>query len=157
MGGTLDRCKERCSGDFNFVQNNAKEFKDLPGAPNAGSAAAAGRVAQSPGLQGRTWFSSVLMFDEIYDFLMELGVLDTPSSAARRQSSCGDVSGQTPNSGWANRLLRTGLSVHETKTCGSFGGLHSVCEHVFGWKFSSKRRCGNDARHSRGSWMPDKG
>lgn len=124
MGGTLDRCKERCSGDFNFVQNNAKEFKDLPGAPNAGSAAAAGKVAQSPGLQGRTWFSSVLMFDEIYDFLMELGVLDTPSSAARRQSSCGDVSGQTPNSGWANRLLQTGLSVHETKTCGSFGGLH---------------------------------
>ena len=54
-------------------------------------------------------------------------MLDTASaSLAKRQANPGgDFSGQTPNSGWANRLLQTGLSVHETKTCGCFGGLHT--------------------------------
>ena len=100
---------------------------------------------------------TLLLFDEIYDFLMELGVLDTASaSAARRQASSGsaDVSGQTPNSGWANRLLQTGLSVHETKTCGCFGGLHtptvnaSLAGNFHPWS------CGGDASGAaRGSWM----
>lgn len=128
MGGTLDRCKERCSGDFNSVQNHPKEFKELVGVTGCGGDGARRTVAETPGLQGRVWYSTLLLFDEIYDFLMELGVLDTASaSAARRQASSGsaDVSGQTPNSGWANRLLQTGLSVHETKTCGCFGGLHT--------------------------------
>ena len=127
MGGTLDRCKERCSGDFNFVQNNPKDFKDVGRVPSDGSAAdVKASIAAAPGLQGRTWFSTLLLFDEIYDFLMELGDLDTPTVAAKKQSSAGaEVSGQTPNAGWANRLLQTGLSVHETKTCGCFGGLHA--------------------------------
>ena len=126
MGGTLDRCKERCSGDFNFVQNNPKDFKDLGRVPCNGLTDARSKIAAAPGLQGRTWFSSLLLFDEIYDFLMELGVLDTAAAAAKKQSSAGaDVSGQTPNSGWANRLLQTGLSAHETKTNGCFGGLHT--------------------------------
>ena len=127
MGGTLDRCKERCSGDFNFVQNNPKDFKDVGRVPSDGSAAdVKASIAAAPGLQGRTWFSTLLLFDEIYDFLMELGILDTPTVAAKKQSSAGaEVSGQTPNAGWANRLLQTGLSVHETKTCGCFGGLHA--------------------------------
>ena len=57
---------------------------------------------------------------------MELRVLDTAAAAAKKQTSAGaDVSGQTPNSGCANRLLQTGLSVHETKTNGCFGGLHT--------------------------------
>ena len=38
MGGTLDRCKERCSGDFNFVQNNPKDFKDVGRVPSDGFA-----------------------------------------------------------------------------------------------------------------------
>lgn len=126
MGGTLDRCKERCSGDFNFVQNNPKDFKDVGRVPSDGSAGVKASIAAAPGLQGRTWFSTLLLFDEIYDFLMELGILDTAAVAAKKQSSAGaDVSGQTPNAGWANRLLQTGLSVHETKTCGCFGGLHA--------------------------------
>ena len=126
MGGTLDRCKERCSGDFNFVQNNPKDFKDLGRVPNSCLVGARNKVAAAPGLQGRTWFSTLLLFDEIYDFLMELGVLDTAAAAAKKQGNAGaDVSGQTPNSGWANRLLQTGLSVHETKTNGCFGGLHT--------------------------------
>ena len=126
MGGTLDRCKERCSGDFNFVQNSPKEFKELGSVPGSEADSARDKVAAAPGLQGRTWYSTLLLFDEIYDFLMELGVLDTTASVAKRQASpSGDVSGQTPNAGWANRLLQTGLSVHETKTCGCFGGLHT--------------------------------
>ena len=61
MGGTLDRCKERCSGDFNFVQNNAKEFKDLPGAPNAGSAAAARQSS------AKSWFAGTDMVLRRFD------------------------------------------------------------------------------------------
>ncbi|CAE7254019.1 unnamed protein product [Symbiodinium natans] len=127
LGGTIERCKERCSGDFNFVQNNPKAFKDLPGIDASATASAAeAAVASGEGLRGRTWFSTLLLFDEAYEFLMELGILDSPSSAAKKQMSGGvDVSGQTPNAGWANRLLQTGVSTFETKSCGSFGGLHS--------------------------------
>ena len=77
MGGTLDRCKERCSGDFNFVQNSPKEFKELGSVPGSEADSARDKVAAAPGLQGRTWYSTLLLFDEIYDFLMELGVLDS--------------------------------------------------------------------------------
>ncbi|CAJ1432829.1 unnamed protein product [Effrenium voratum] len=111
------------TGDFNFVQN-PKAFKDLPALPSSSCDAEAG-VKESSGLSGRAWFSTLLLFDEIYDFLMELGILDTPASASKKQGSGTDTSGQTPNSGWANRLLQSGISAYETKTCGCFGGLHT--------------------------------
>ena len=53
------------------------------------------------GLQGRGWFSQALIFDEIYDFLQELAMLDTPNKAKAGETN---ASGQTPNAGWANRL-----------------------------------------------------
>ena len=85
MGGTLDRCKERCSGDFNFVQNNPKDFKDVGRVPSDGSAAdVKASIAAAPGLQGRTWFSTLLLFDEIYDFLMELGIIGHTYSCCQK-------------------------------------------------------------------------
>ncbi|CAE7795700.1 unnamed protein product [Symbiodinium sp. CCMP2592] len=62
---------------------------------------------------------------------MDLGVLD---SMSKKSSGGPDTSGQTPNSSWANRLMQTGTSSHETKTNGSFGGIDSpsVCTAVSG-------------------------
>ncbi|CAE7248220.1 unnamed protein product [Symbiodinium sp. CCMP2592] len=73
LGGTIDRCKERCAGDFNFCQS-VKPFKDLPPVTESNLSASLREVAARSGLSGRTWFSSLLLFDEIYDFLMDLGV-----------------------------------------------------------------------------------
>ncbi|CAE7510378.1 unnamed protein product, partial [Symbiodinium necroappetens] len=104
LGGTIERCKER---DFNFVQNNPTAFKGLPGIDSATASAAEAAVASGEGLRGRTWFSTLLLFEEAYEFLMELGILDSPGSAAKKQ------------------VLQTGVSTFETKSCGSVGGLHS--------------------------------
>ena len=130
LGGTIDRCKERCAGDFNFCQS-VKAFKDLPSVTESNLSASLREVAERSGLSGRTWFSSLLMFDEIYDFLMDLGVL---ANTSKKSSAGPDTSGQTPNSSWANRLMQTGTSSHETKTNGSFGGIDSptVCTAVTG-------------------------
>ena len=122
LGGTLDRCKERCWGDFNFCQAS-KAFKDLPSALDPSLSPILQEIAERSGLSGRSWFSALLLFDEAYEFLMDLGIWD----AASKKSASGGVetSGQTPNSSWANRLMQTGLCSYETKTCGCFGGLDS--------------------------------
>ncbi|CAE7248230.1 unnamed protein product [Symbiodinium sp. CCMP2592] len=53
---------------------------------------------------------------------------------SKKSSGGPDTSGQTPNSSWANRLMQTGTSSHETKTNGSLGGIDSpsVCTAVSG-------------------------
>ena len=127
LGGTVERCKERCSGDFGQIRF-PKLFKDLPGL-NRTEALAAGlktkqerKMARRSGLQGKVWFSQELIFDEAYDFLMALDMLDSPSSAAAKKGDAGLTTGQSPNAGWANRLIQYGKSDHETKSCGVHGG-----------------------------------
>ena len=77
------------------------------------------RIAARAGLSGRAWFSQGLLWDEIYDMLQELALLD--SKATVKVQGC-DSSGQCPNAGWANRLMQSGQSHHETKSCGAHGG-----------------------------------
>ena len=127
LGGATERCKERCSGDFGQIRF-PKLFKNLPEL-NRAEALAAGlktkherKVAQRRGLQGKVWFSQELIFDEAYDFLMALDMLDSPSSAAAKKNDAGLATGQSPNAGWANRLLQYGKGDHETKSCGVHGG-----------------------------------
>ena len=114
LGGTIDRCKERCPANFNFRQS-VKAFKDLPSVTESNLSASLREVAERSGLSGRTLLSSLLVFDEIYDFLMDLGVLDRMP----KMSSAGpDTSGQTPNSSWANRLMQTGTRRMRLTVCG---------------------------------------
>jgi len=70
------------------------------------------------GLPGRLWFSQALVFDEAYDFLQDLALLDAPGA----RKSHAETQGQTPAAGWANRLMQTGQSTFETKTMGVHGG-----------------------------------
>ena len=128
LGGTMERCKERCAGDFGQVRY-PKMYLKLPRL-SAAEALAAGLtalqtiMARAVGLQGKCWYSVVLAFDEIYEFLQELQLLDTSASSAAKRSTgeVGQTSGQSPNAGWANRLIHYGRSDHETKPCGAFGG-----------------------------------
>ena len=46
----------------------------------------------------------------------------SPVSSISSSVKTTPCSGQTPNAGWANRLLQEGFSDHETKTNGCFGG-----------------------------------
>ena len=127
QGGTIDRCKERCSGDCNQIKET-KAWTKLPALTETEVQSESKQVqamAQAMGLRGRMWMSQGLFFDEVYDFLQELSILDTATSAAAKKAA-GDsstlTSGQCPNAGWANRFLQTGKSDHETKTQGCFGG-----------------------------------
>ena len=127
LGGTMERCKERCSGDFDQMKQS-KRVRSLPAlSPQAASAidgltAHEKEMTQQPGMAGRVDFSTGLIFDEVYGFLQDLAMLDTPN-----KGSSGDTqaSGQTPNAGWANRLLQCGKSDHETKTVGCHGGAEA--------------------------------
>ena len=58
----------------------------------------------------------------MFQFLQEVSILDKP---AEKRSVEGPGAGQTPHAGWFNRLVQYGRSDHETKTCGSHGGLDS--------------------------------
>jgi len=64
------------------------------------------------------------MYDILNRFTLiwhqDLSILDKP---AEKRTAEGPGAGQTPLAGWFNRLVQTGKSDHETKTCGSHGGL----------------------------------
>ena len=77
-------------------------------------------MAQKPGMQGRLWYGQALVYDEVYQFLQDLSILDTPAQKRLGEQA---GSGQTPLAGWFNRLVQTGRSDHETKTFGSHGGM----------------------------------
>lgn len=126
LGGTIERVRERCAGDFSMVRQTRASMR-LPGLreevakhdmPNL--TAPEVDMAMKPGMQGRCWFGQALVYDEIYQFLQDLAILDQPQ-AKRAVDMVG--AGQTPLAGWFNRLVQTGKSDHETKTCGSHGGL----------------------------------
>ncbi|CAK0867749.1 unnamed protein product, partial [Prorocentrum cordatum] len=124
-GGTAERCKERCAGDFaqtkftkkggKFPALSADAVKEkLPGATDEEI-----KMAGRSGMQGRLHFGQGLIFDEACDILQELALLDKPGA-----KKTDDVaSGQTPSAGWANRLLQSGRSDHDTKTVGCHGGV----------------------------------
>ena len=132
QGGTMERCKERVAGDFNQVKFD-KRLAKLP-ALSEQEVQTLGvglplvcKLAKEKGLSGRLWGAQALVFDEMYEFLQDLSLLDTPSSvSAKRFMGDGpSASGQTPNAGWANRLMQVGRSEHETKTCGSYGDMEA--------------------------------
>ena len=101
--------------EISTFRQSVKAFKDLPSVTESNLSASLREVAERSGLSGRTLLSSLLVFDEIYDFLMDLGVLDRMS----KMSSAGpDTSGQTPNLSWANRLMRTGTRRMRRTVCG---------------------------------------
>ena len=77
-------------------------------------------MAVRPGMQGRTWFGQGLVYDEVYQFLQDISILDKPTE---KKSADGPGAGQTPLAGWFNRLVQSGKSDHETKCNGSHGGL----------------------------------
>ena len=126
LGGTIERVRERCAGDFDVVKQ-VKTVQRLPGLnshtigdelPDLNVAERA--IASQPGLIGRQWFGQALVYDEIYQFLQDLSLLDRPGE---KKAVDGPGAGQTPLAGWFNRLLQTGKSDHETKSNGTHGGL----------------------------------
>ena len=126
LGGTIESCRERCSGDSTMVRQ-VKAVQCLPalsardiGEDCPGLSSAERAMGVLSGMQGRTWFGSGLLFDEAYQFLQDIAILDKP---CEKRSSDGPGSGQTPLAGWFNRLCQSGKSDHETKSCGSHGGL----------------------------------
>ena len=129
LGGTIDRCKERGSGNFSQLKQTKSVMKLAPISKEVLDAAvgkatdADHSLAEKFGMSGRLWFSQVLLFDETYGFLQELSMLDVPNQRKGDDSA----SGQTPNGGWANRLLQCGKSDHETKTLGCHGGAGAPC------------------------------
>ena len=68
-GGTFDRCKERCSADFNQVRET-KALGKLPklheDEVEEAATEAEKKILQSKGLEGRYWFSQAMVFDEAY-------------------------------------------------------------------------------------------
>ena len=129
LGGTLERVKERCAGDFSFVKQTkyvsklppistdyaAREMQDLNEAEKS--------IAFQSGMKGRPNFGNGLLYDEIYGLLQDLSILDKPTD---KKTGDGNFAGQTPNAGWFNRLVQCGKSDHETKSCGSHGGLNCM-------------------------------
>ena len=125
LGGTIERVRERCAGDYSLVRQTKivqklpalspewvrRELSDLDEAEKA--------LATSAGMQGRIWFGQALVYDEVYQFLQDLSILDKPNE---KKASDGPGSGQTPLAGWFNRLAQCGKSDHETKSNGSHGG-----------------------------------
>ena len=93
LGGTIERVRERCSGDFSLaVQTKLvqklppitpewmeKELKDLNVAERA--------IAGQTGLNGRSSFGQGLIFDEVYGFLQDLSILDKPNEKRGSESS----------------------------------------------------------------------
>ena len=125
LGGTLERCKQRCAGDFHQVRAVRDTAPNKLCSVQADQARSHGhvhdqelRVLAARGLPGRLWFSQALVFDEAYDFLQDLALLDAPGA----RKSHAETQGQTPAAGWANRLMQTGQSTFETKTMGVHGG-----------------------------------
>ena len=128
LGGTLERCKARCAGDFNQIRDS-KFVARLPAlteqearTATLHNTSAEKAMATQPGMSGSLWQSRALIFDESYDILMDLSLLDTPSSKKGGSEGGGHTSGQRVNAGWANRLMQYGKSDHETKTAGCHGG-----------------------------------
>ena len=126
LGGTIERVRERCAGDCPSVRQT-KVVQKLPSlrADNInqdcpGLNAAEKEMAIKPGMQGRVWFGQGLLYDEVYQVLQDISILEKPSE---KRSSDGPGSGQTPLAGWFNRLVQSGKSDHETKCNGSHGGL----------------------------------
>jgi hypothetical protein len=126
LGGTIERVRERCAGDCNMVRQT-KVVQKLP-ALNPATIQnelmhlnEVERVmAAKPGMQGRIWYGSGLVYDEVYQFLQDVSILDKPSE---KKLSDAAGAGQTPLAGWFNRLVQSGKSDHETKSNGSHGGL----------------------------------
>jgi hypothetical protein len=129
LGGTLERVKERCAGDFNFVKQS-KSTQKLPGiltdcvdrdmkSLNAAEKA----IAVHAGMQGRPWYGQGLIFDEAYGILEDISILNKASDKKPGETKS---SGQCPAAGWFNRLVQYGLSDHETKSNGTHGGLGSL-------------------------------
>ena len=56
-------------------------------------------MAVRPGMQGRTWFGQGLVYDEVYQFLQDISILDKPTE---KKSADGPGAGQTPRAGWFN-------------------------------------------------------
>ena len=126
LGGTIERIRERCAGDCHIVRQTkatqklpglfddivTKELKHLNPAERG--------MAVKPGMQGRIWFGQGLIFDEVYQFLQDISILDKPTDKKLSESV---GSGQTPMAGWFNRLVQVGKSDHETTCNGSHGGL----------------------------------
>ena len=126
LGGTIERVRERCAGDCPSVRQT-KVVQKLPSLrvdninqDCPGLNAAEKEMAIKPGMQGRVWFGQGLLYDEVYQFLQDISILDKPSE---KRSSDGPGSGQTPLARWFNRLVQSGKSDHETKCNGSHGGL----------------------------------
>ena len=125
MGGTIEKAKEKVSGDFCTVRQN-KAVQKLPMLQSrvidekfqfADDAERA--MLASSGMQGRIWFGQPLIYDEIYQLLQDLSLLDKPGDKKAAETS---TAGQTPLAGWFNRLLQSGKSDH-TKSNGGHGGL----------------------------------
>jgi hypothetical protein len=126
LGGTIERVRERCAGDFCIVKQTKglqklpcldpgyvqREMKDLNEAEKA--------IAFQFGMRGRPWFGNGLVYDEIYQLLQDLSILDKPTD---KKGGDANFAGQTPLAGWFNKLVQRGKSDHETKSCGSHGGL----------------------------------
>ena len=137
-GGTIDRCKERAAAYFNMVKE-PKAWSKLPplsedDAKQLGLMTSdLEKIATQVGLHGRPWKSQGLIYDEVYDFLQDLSLLDTPSAAvakSRQGHEGGSASGQTPNASWANKLIQTGKSEHATSCNGCFGGQEDATKNV---------------------------
>ncbi|CAK0797938.1 unnamed protein product, partial [Prorocentrum cordatum] len=130
LGGTIERVRERCAGDFS-VAHQTKAVVRLPSIQpeyleraGLGDLDIAGKaMATQSGMHGRVWYGQGLVYDEIYQFLQDLSILDKPNE---EKSGDGPGAGQTPLAGWLNRLVQSGKSDHETKSNGSHGGLASL-------------------------------
>ena len=126
LGGTIERARERAAGDCCLVRQTGtvqrmpplRAFHLQDDCPDLSITEKA--MAVQAGMQGRTWFGTGLIFDEAYQFLQDISILDKPSE---KRGSEGPGSGQTPLAGWFNRLCQSGKSDHETKSNGSHGGL----------------------------------
>ena len=126
LGGTIERTRERASGDCCLVRQtnvvmrlpSLREREIEASCPDLSTAERA--MAVQPGMQGRTWFGTGIIFDEAYQFLQDISILDKPTE---KRGAEGPGSGQTPLAGWFNRLCQTGKSDHETKSNGAHGGL----------------------------------
>ena len=126
LGGTIERVRERCAGDCSVVRQT-KTVMSLPGLSGSDItdccpdlSALERAMAVQTGMQGRSWLGQGLVYDEVYQFLQDISILDKPSE---KRSVDGPGAGQTPMAGWFNRLVQSGRSDHETKSNGSHGGL----------------------------------
>ena len=126
LGGTIERKRERASGDCCLVRQTSIVIKlpslregELEGSCPGLSISERAMAAQ-PGMLSRTWFGTGIIFDEAYQFLQDISILDKPTE---KRGADGPGSGQTPLAGWFNRLCQTGKSDHETKSNGAHGGL----------------------------------